>query len=114
MRTDSNGLAWTYLFIASILEVEWAIALKYAEGFTKLWPSIAAVIGMVLSVGFLALAVRTLPIGTAYAVWTGIGAALTALLGMFLFNEPRDALRLLCLLLIVGGVAGLKLLSPSH
>jgi quaternary ammonium compound-resistance protein SugE len=107
-------MAWIYLLIASVFEVQWAITLKYTEGFSRLWPSVACAVGMVLSVVFLAMAVKTLPIGTAYAVWTGIGAALTALLGMVLFNEPRDVARLICLLLIISGVIGLKLVSPSH
>ena len=107
-------MAWFYLLVASAFEVEWAIALKYSEGFTRLGPSVACVIGMVVSAVFLALAVRTLPIGTAYAVWTGIGAALTAVLGMVLFHEPRDVLRLLCLGLIVTGVVGLKLVTRTH
>jgi quaternary ammonium compound-resistance protein SugE len=107
-------MAWIYLLIASVFEVQWAISLKYTEGFTRLWPSVACAVGMALSVFFLALAVKTLPIGTAYAVWTGIGAALTAVLGIFLFDEPRNLARLVCLLLIVGGVVGLKLVSPSH
>jgi quaternary ammonium compound-resistance protein SugE len=107
-------MAWIYLLIASVFEVEWAITMKYSEGFTKVVPSVACVAGMILSVVFLGLAVKTLPIGTAYAVWTGIGAAFTAVLGMILFNEPRDAMRLACLILIVAGVAGLKFASSSH
>ncbi|NUZ04759.1 DMT family transporter [Piscinibacter koreensis] len=106
-------MAWIYLLIASVFEVQWAITMKYTDGFSRLWPSVACIVGMVLSVIFLAMAVKTLPIGTAYAVWTGIGAALTALLGMVLFHEPRDAARLVCLLLIVVGVVGLKLVSPA-
>ena len=107
-------MAWVYLLIASAFEVEWAITMKYSEGFTRLWPSVACIAGLVLSIVFLAMAVRTLPMGTAYAVWTGIGAATTAILGMILFNEPRDVARLVCLGLIVTGVVGLKLVSPSH
>jgi len=105
-------MAWLYLLIASLFECEWAIALKYTQGFSRFWPTVACLAGMGLSVFFLALAVRTLPIGTAYAVWTGIGATFTALLGMMLFDEPRDLARLLCLLLIVVGVVGLKIVSP--
>lgn len=107
-------MAWIYLLIASVFEGEWAIALKFTQGFSRLWPSVACVIGMALSVLFLAFAVRTLPIGTAYAVWTGIGATLTAILGMILFDEPHDAPRLVCLLLIVLGVVGLRIVSPPH
>jgi quaternary ammonium compound-resistance protein SugE len=107
-------MVWMYLAIASVLEVVWAIAMKYSEGFTKLGPSVVCVVGAILSVYFLSLAVRTLPIGTAYAIWTGSGAALTAVLGMVLFHEPRDVGRVLCIVLIVAGVVGLKLVSPEH
>ena len=104
-------MAWVFLLIASAFEIQWAGTLKLTEGFTRFWPSVACFAGMVLSVVFLALAVRTLPIGTAYAVWTGIGAAATAVIGMLFFNEPRDFARLVCVGLIVAGVAGLKLLT---
>jgi quaternary ammonium compound-resistance protein SugE len=105
-------MAWIWLTVAGILEVVWAIGLKYTEGFTRLWPSALTVAAMVASLYFLALAVRTLPIGTAYAVWTGIGAVGVAILGIILFNEPRDLLRIGSILLIVAGIAGLKLVSP--
>lgn len=105
-------MAWVYLLIASVFEVIWAVALKYANGFTKLVPSVICVVGMILSVVFLALAVKKLPIGTAYAIWTGIGAALTAIGGMWLLGEPRDAARVFFILVIVGGVVGLKVVSP--
>jgi quaternary ammonium compound-resistance protein SugE len=105
-------MAWIWLTVAGILEVVWAIGLKYTEGFTRLWPSALTVAAMVASLYFLALAVRTLPIGTAYAVWTGIGAVGVAILGIILFNEPRDLLRIASILLIVAGIAGLKLVSP--
>jgi len=104
-------MAWTYILIASLFEITWAIGLKYSQGFSKLYPSIITIIAMGLSVYFLALGVKSLPIGTAYAIWTGTGAAGTAILGMILFNEPADILRVLCILLIVAGIVGLKLLS---
>ena len=107
-------MEWVYLLVAGLFEVGWAIGLKYTEGFTKLGPSVATIIGMILSFGLLSLALRTLPIGTAYAIWTGIGAVGTAVLGMVLFKEPADAARLVCIGLIVAGVIGLKLVSPSH
>lgn len=105
-------MAWVYLLVAALFEIGWAIGLKYAQGFTKLWPSVLTIIAMVVSLLFLALAVRTIPIGTGYAVWTGIGAVGTATLGIILFAEPVTAWRVVCLLLIVGGVAGLKLTAP--
>jgi len=106
-------MAWIYLFIAGLLEIGWAIGLKYTHGFTRLWPSVGTVLCMIASFGLLALALKSLPMGTAYAVWTGIGAAGTAVLGMILFNEPRDAARLVCLALIVAGIVGLKLVSNN-
>lgn len=106
-------MAWTYIFIASLFEITWAIGLKYSQGFSKLFASIVTVIAMILSVYFLALGVKSLPVGTAYAVWTGTGAAGTAILGMLLFNESTDVLRILCILLIISGIVGLKLLSKS-
>ena len=102
---------WVYLAIAGLLEIAWAIGLKYTEGWTKLVPSIVTAILMIASFYFLSLAVKTLPIGTAYAVWTGIGTVGAAILGMFLFDEPRDAVRVICILLIIAGIAGLKLTS---
>jgi quaternary ammonium compound-resistance protein SugE len=104
-------MAWVWLTIAGLLEVVWAIGLKYTEGFTRLWPSVITASAMAASVYFLALAVRTIPIGTGYAVWTGIGAVGVALLGMILFNESRELLRIGSILLIVAGIAGLKVLS---
>jgi quaternary ammonium compound-resistance protein SugE len=100
---------WFYLFIAGLFEIAWAIGLKYTEGWTRLWPSIITAVLMIASFYFLSLAVRSLPIGTAYAVWTGIGTVGAAVLGMALFDEPRDALRILCILLIIAGIGGLKL-----
>lgn len=104
-------MAWTYLLIAAAFEVQWAITMKYTEGFSKLWPSVLCIIGMVISVYFLALAQKTLPVGTSYAVWTGLGAVGTAILGIILFNEPRDVARVLCIGLIVAGVLGLKMFT---
>lgn len=104
---------WIYLIIAGLLEIGWAIGLKYTEGWTKIVPSIITIVLMIASFYFLSMAIKTLPIGTAYAVWTGIGTVGAAILGMFLFGEPRDFLRILCILLIVGGIAGLKLTSPE-
>lgn len=106
-------MAWASLFIAGLFEIAWAIGLKYTEGFSRLWPSIGTIVAMVVSVAFLEYAVRALPVGTAYAVWVGIGAVGTALLGMLLFGESREPARLVCLLLIVAGVVGLKLVTPS-
>lgn len=107
-------MAWTYLFIAGMLEMGWAIGLKYTEGWTKLAPSVLTVIGMIASFYFLSLALRSLPVGTAYAAWTGIGAVGTAILGMVLFDESRDLIKILCLLLIIGGVAGLRFVGGGH
>jgi len=104
---------WFYLFVAGIFEIAWAVGLKYTEGWTRLWPSVVTAVLMIASFYFLSLAVKTLPIGTAYAVWTGIGTVGAALLGMLLFDEPRDVLRVLCIVLIVAGIAGLKLTSAN-
>lgn len=106
-------MAWIWLTIAGLLEVVWAVGLKYTEGFTRPWPSALTVAAMAGSIYFLALAVRVIPIGTGYAVWTGIGAVGVAVLGMILFGEPRTLLRVGCILLIVAGIAGLKLASPQ-
>ncbi|MFN6964579.1 MAG: quaternary ammonium compound efflux SMR transporter SugE [Pyrinomonadaceae bacterium] len=104
---------WLFLFIAGIFEIAWAIGLKYTDGWSRLWPSVATVVLMIASFYFLSLAVRTLPLGTAYAVWTGIGTVGAALLGMLLFDEPRDIIRVVCILLIVAGIVGLKIASPN-
>lgn len=106
-------MAWIYLLLAAAFEVQWAVTLKYTAGFTRLWPSLACAAGMVLSVWLLALAQRTLPVGTSYAVWTGLGAVGTAAVGMLLLGESRELARILCLLLIVSGVLGLGLLHRS-
>ncbi|MDM7924121.1 MAG: quaternary ammonium compound efflux SMR transporter SugE [Pyrinomonadaceae bacterium] len=105
--------SWSYLIIAGVLEIAWAIGLKYTEGWTRLVPSLITGALLVASFYFLSLAVRTLPIGTAYAVWTGIGTVGAAILGMVLFDEPRDILRVICIMLIIAGIAGLKLTSPG-
>ena len=102
-------MSWIYIFIASIFEICWAVGLKYSNGFTELRAGIFTVITMILSYIFLALGVKNLPIGTAYAVWTGIGAVGTAIYGMMFFNEPRELLRILFIFLIVVGIIGLKL-----
>jgi quaternary ammonium compound-resistance protein SugE len=104
-------VAWMYLMIAGFLEVGWAIGLKYTQGFTRLWPSVVTILMMIASFFLLSTAVKTLPIGTAYAVWTGIGAAGTAVLGILLFGEPRNVIKLLCILLIITGIAGIKIMS---
>lgn len=104
-------MAWVLLLLAATLEIAWAIGLKYTQGFTRLWPSVFTLAAMIASMYLLALAARTLPIGTAYAVWVGIGAVGTAALGILLFDEPRDAARLVSLGLIVAGVLGLRLLD---
>ena len=105
-------MAWVYLLIAGLLEVGWAIGLKYTEGFSRLVPTIGTVGAMIASFAFLGLALRELPLGTAYAVWTGIGTAGTVALGILLFNEPAEPLRLGCIALIVAGVVGLRIFAP--
>ena len=102
-------MAWIYIFIASVFEISWAIGLKYTDGLTKIGPTIFTVVTMILSFYFLALGVKDIPIGTGYAVWTGIGAVGTVLLGMILFNESKEMVRILFILMIIGGIVGLKL-----
>lgn len=104
-------MAWYALLIAGLLEVGWALGLKHTQGFTRLWPSVATATAMAASVGLLAWAMRTLPVGTAYAVWTGIGAVGTVLLGIAWYGEPATLARLACVGLIVAGIAGLKVLG---
>ena len=104
-------MPWFHLIIAGLLEVAWAVGLKQTAGWTRLWPSLITVALMIASFFFLSLALRTLPLGTSYAIWTGIGAVGTALIGIFIFDEPRTAARLVCILLIVAGIVGLKLAS---
>ena len=106
-------MSWLYLAVAGLFEIGWAVGLKYTDGFTRLWPSLWTVAAMVISFILLALALRSLSIGTAYAVWTGIGAVGTAIVGIFLLNESADPLRLGCIGLIVAGIVGLKLVSPA-
>ncbi|MET0397604.1 MAG: quaternary ammonium compound efflux SMR transporter SugE [Longimicrobiaceae bacterium] len=105
-------MAWGLLLLAGLLEVGWAVGLKYTDGFTRLWPSVGTAAALVASMALLGGALRTLPLGTAYAVWTGIGTLGTAILGMVLLGEPAGAMRLLCIGLIVAGIVGLKLASP--
>lgn len=112
MRLNSFMKPWIFLLVAAALEVGWAVGLKYTQGFTRLWPSVATIAAMVASMYLLALAARVLPIGTAYAVWTGIGAVGTAVIGILLLDEPANAGRIVCIGLIVCGVAGLKYFSP--
>jgi quaternary ammonium compound-resistance protein SugE len=104
-------MAWFILFIAGLFEIGWAIGLKYTGGFTRPWPTAFTVVSLVVSVALLGLALKTLPVGTAYAVWTGIGTVGTALLGIYLFADPATALRLGCIGLIVAGIVGLKLVA---
>ena len=107
-------MAWVYLVLAGLFECGWAIGLKYNDGFTKLIPSLLTIIAMAISFWLLSVAMKTIPVGTAYAVWTGIGSVGVALLGMFLLGESRDIMRVICLLLIVSGIVGLKLVSSSQ
>ena len=104
-------MSWFILLIAGLFEVVWAIGLKYTDGFSRFWPSVGTAAAMVISVVLLGLAMRTLPVGTAYAVWTGIGAVGTVMFGILLFGEPANAARLACVALIVCGILGLKLTS---
>jgi quaternary ammonium compound-resistance protein SugE len=104
-------MAWAYLALAGLFEVGWAIGLKYTDGFTRIVPSVLTLVSMVVSVLLLGLALKTLPVGTGYAVWTGIGTVGTALLGIYLMGEPATATRLACIGLIVAGILGLKLAS---
>lgn len=104
-------MAWVLLIIAGLFEIGWAIGLKYTDGFTRLWPSIGTAVSMIVSVAMLSWAMRSLPVGTAYAVWTGIGAVGTVLLGIVLFGEAVTVARLACVGLIVSGILGLKLAS---
>ena len=105
-------MAWFVLIMAGLFEIVWAVGLKYTEGFTRLWPTLGTVASMVISLWLLGLALRSLPLGTAYAIWTGVGTVGTALLGMVLFSEPADVVRLACIGLIVAGIIGLKLVTP--
>ena len=106
-------MAWLYLFVAGLLEVGWAVGLKYTDGFTRVVPTTLTVLSMVASLGMLGLALKALPLGTAYAIWTGIGTIGTVILGIALFGESASALRLGCIALIVAGIVGLKAVSPE-
>ena len=105
-------MSWAFLTLAGLLEIGWAVGLKYTEGFTRLWPTLGTVACMIASLVLLGLALRALPLGTAYAIWTGIGTVGTALLGMALFGESIDPIRLACIGLIVVGIAGPKFVTP--
>ncbi|AWV06857.1 quaternary ammonium compound efflux SMR transporter SugE [Marilutibacter maris] len=105
-------MSWIILIVAGLFEIGWAIGLKYTEGFTRLWPSVGTVAAMAISVGLLGVAMKSLPVGTAYAVWVGVGAVGTVILGIVLFDEPLNLLRAASVLLIVAGLVGLKLATP--
>ena len=105
--------AWVYLFVAGLLEILWAVGLKYTEGFSRLWPSVITILAMIASFALLAQALKTIPVGTGYAVWTGIGAAGTAIIGMIFLGDSVEVLRILCLGLIVVGVVGLKFAAAA-
>jgi len=108
---QEHVMPWFYLFVAGIAEIGWAVGLKYTEGFSRPLPTVLTIAAMAFSLWMLGLALKELPIGTAYAIWTGIGTVGTAILGIFLFNDPATVLRLSCIALIVGGIVGLKLVS---
>lgn len=107
-------MAWIYLFIAGLFEIGWAVGLKYTEGFTRPVPTVLTAVSLVASMALLGWSVRTLPLGTAYAIWTGIGAVGTVIAGIVLFKEPATAARLACVVLIVAGILGLKLVTPAN
>jgi quaternary ammonium compound-resistance protein SugE len=112
-RRAGNGLtAWLALLLAGLLEIGWALGLKYSDGLTRFWPSVGTVAAIALSFGLLGLALKSVPFGTAYAVWTGIGAAGSMIIGMLLFGESADLMRVACLTLIIAGMVGLKLATP--
>lgn len=104
-------MKWIYLIIAGLFEVWWAVELKFSEGFTRILPSILTIVGMILSFYFLSVSLKSLPLGTAYAIWTDIGTIGTVILGIVLFKEPLDIIRIICIILIVSGIIGLKLTS---
>lgn len=106
-------MAWMILFVAGLFEIGWAVGLKYTEGFTRLWPTVWTAVALIASMALLGLSLRTLPLGTAYAVWTGIGTVGTAVLGIVLFREPATAMRLACIGLILAGIIGLRLATTS-
>lgn len=104
-------MAWLILFIAGLFETAWAIGMKYSNGFTKFWPSVFTIVSIVISMGLLAYSLKELPVGTAYAVWTGIGAVGTAILGIVLFGESKELARLFFVFLIIAGIAGLRIFA---
>lgn len=106
-------MVWLMLVTGGLFEVGWAIGLKYTEGFTRLWPTVWTALAMLISLWLLGLAMRTLPVGTAYSVWVGVGAVGTAILGTVLFGEPANALRLVSIVLIIAGIIGLRLATPG-
>ncbi|MFJ7567818.1 quaternary ammonium compound efflux SMR transporter SugE [Herminiimonas sp. NPDC097707] len=106
-------MPWLILVIAGLFEIGWAIGLKYTDGFTRLWPTVGTLVAMLISVVLLGLAMKSLPVGTAYAVWTGIGTVGTVILGMVLLGEAASVVRVICILLIVAGIIGLKVFSPT-
>lgn len=106
-------MPWILLLVAGLFEIGWAVGLKYTEGFTKLWPTLGTALAMLISVVLLGMAMKSLPVGTAYAVWTGIGTVGTVILGMVLLGEPATVVRIICIVLIVSGIVGLKLFSPT-
>jgi quaternary ammonium compound-resistance protein SugE len=106
-------MAWLVLFVAGLLEIGWAVGLKYSEGFSRPLPTLLTALSLIASMGLLGIALRTLPLGTAYAVWTGIGTIGTAALGMLLFDEPATTVRVICIGLIVAGILGLRLVAPA-
>ncbi|HEU4773905.1 molecular chaperone [Lysobacter concretionis Ko07 = DSM 16239] len=105
-------MSWIILLLAGLFEIAWAIGLKYTEGFTRLWPTVGTLTAMAISVGMLGIAMKTLPVGTAYAIWVGVGAVGTVILGVVLFDEPVNALRVGSIVLIIAGLVGLKLATP--
>lgn len=109
----SRNLSWFLLVLAGLFEIGWAIGLKYSQGFTRLWPSVLTVAAMIVSLGLLGLAMKALPVGTAYAVWVGVGMIGTVMLGVMLLDEPLDALRIVSVGLIAAGVIGLKIATPA-
>ncbi len=106
-------MSWVILIVAGLFEVGWAIGLKYTHGFTRFWPTVGTVISMVISLGLLGIAMKSLPVGTAYGVWVGVGSVGTVILGIVLLGEPANAGRLISMALIVAGIVGLKLASPE-
>lgn len=104
-------MAWLILFVAGLFETAWAIGMKYSEGFTKFWPSVFTIVSILISMGLLAYSLRELPVGTAYAVWTGIGAVGTAILGIILFGESKELIRIFFIFLIIAGIAGLRVFA---